>query len=65
MADTLSPEEYIEWAGSPGWTTHGLPAVPDCIELDTADHCRIEEVHAGYTTTHIPHQLCGTMQSKG
>ena len=29
--------DVIEWEGSPEWTTHGLPAVPDLIEIDPAD----------------------------
>ena len=37
MDDAPSPEDIIEWEGSPEWTTHGLPAVPDFIELDPAD----------------------------
>ena len=37
MPDAPSPEDIIEREGSPEWTTHGLPAVPDFIELDPAD----------------------------
>ena len=37
QADAPSPEDIIEWEGSPEWTTHGLPAVPDFIELNPAD----------------------------
>ena len=37
MADAPSPEDTIEWEGSPEWTTHGPPAVPDFMELDPAD----------------------------
>ena len=37
MADAPSPEDIIEWEGSPEWTTHGPPAVPDFVELDPAD----------------------------
>ena len=37
MADAPSPEDIIEWEGSPEWTTHGPPTVPDFIELDPAD----------------------------
>ena len=37
VADAPSPEEIIECEGSPEWTTHGLPAVPDLIEIDPAD----------------------------
>ena len=29
--------DVIEWEGPPEWTTHGLPAVPDLIEIDPAD----------------------------
>ena len=29
--------DVIEWEGSPEWTTHGPPTVPDLIEIDPAD----------------------------
>ena len=37
MADAPSPKETIKWEGSPDWTTHGPPAVPDVTEINTAD----------------------------
>ena len=52
--------DVIEWEGSPEWTTHGPPAVPDFIDTNPA-----EEVIKGYIKTHLPHQLRGTSQPKG
>ena len=67
VADAPSPEEYIEWEGSPEWTTNGLPAVPDFTEINPAlaDAGLRRSTRVTRQVTHIPHQLRGTSQSKG